>query len=62
MVSSNSGLDTRGRAGPAPRTPTSPLKVEVKPATGAYPAAAEKPFLLGQDSNSGPHPGPVVFS
>lgn len=42
MVSRNSGLDTRGRAGPAPRTPTSPLKVEVKPVTGGYPTAAEK--------------------
>lgn len=42
MVSRNSGLDTRGRAGPAPRTPTSPLKVEVKPVTGGCPTAAEE--------------------
>lgn len=42
MVSRNSGLDTRGRAGPAPRTPTSPLKVEVKPVTGGLPRSCRE--------------------
>lgn len=43
MVSRNSGLHIRGRAGPAPRTPTSPLKVEVKPATGVTPQLLRSP-------------------